>query len=114
VLADLLKKARAKKESAAAASSSSGAPPPQKNGEEKPLFPEGHKCTKAAKGELACVVCSENRVDATLSPCGHTNLCVECATRAYLETKDHPCPTCRRAIKRVKAAFVSGTVEDGE
>lgn len=69
-------------------------------------LPRGHTCIRASEGEHACAVCMDNRVDAVLQPCGHANLCVDCAATLY-RTKA-PCPICNRKISSVVAAFFGG------
>lgn len=82
--------------------SSASRPPPSR-------VPRNHTCAPAADGEAACAICMENRVDAVLQPCGHANLCVDCAAKLY-RTKS-TCPTCRAAIESVVAAFFGGVVD---
>jgi hypothetical protein len=55
-------------------------------------------------GEDPCMVCLERPPDAILLECGHSGLCVECAT--VLWDQASPCPLCRRsfaAIMRIVA-----------
>lgn len=79
--------------------SSARRPPPNR-------LPRGHTCMRASDGEQACAVCMDNRVDAVLQPCGHANMCVDCAATLY-RTKA-PCPVCSRKISSVVAAFFGG------
>lgn len=84
----------------AAAASSSAATP----------LPRDHKCAPAADGEKSCIVCMTNRIDALLQPCGHLNLCVDCAAKIHAEKAE--CPTCRRTFVSVIAAVVGGADSD--
>jgi hypothetical protein len=52
----------------------------------------------------ACIVCMERPLDAVLLECGHSGLCVECATVLWDQARR--CPLCRRgfaAIMRIVA-----------
>ena len=40
-----------------------------------------------------CVICSENKADCIIMPCGHMGFCEECLERWYFRNKT--CPTCR-------------------
>ena len=48
---------------------------------------------------MACVICMERRRNAILIPCGHGDLCFECAKE--VATRKCECPICRSAIKEV-------------
>jgi hypothetical protein len=73
----------------------------------EPALPVDHKCRPAEDGEQACTVCFENRVDAVLLPCTHTNLCVDCAKKIYNDT--HSCPTCRTSFTKVIGVVIGGS-----
>jgi hypothetical protein len=47
-------------------------------------------------GEDTCFVCMENPQDAVLLDCGHSGICVACASRLW--ERDRHCPLCREGI----------------
>ena len=63
-------------------------------------------CMPVSAGEMACIICMANRVDALLQPCGHTNTCMDCV--AKLRAEKSVCPTCSKPISGVVAAVVGG------
>ncbi len=46
-----------------------------------------------------CVVCIERPADAILLECGHSGLCVQCATMLWNQARR--CPLCRRGFAAV-------------
>jgi hypothetical protein len=68
--------------------------------------PAKHTCMPVSAGEMACIICMANRVDALLQPCGHTNTCMDCV--AKLRAEKSACPTCSKPISGVVAAVVGG------
>ena len=59
--------------------------------------------------QTSCIVCQDRRPDVVLGPCGHQNLCAQCA-REWKRKRPvgggaecgGECPTCRRKIKRIQ------------
>lgn len=71
-----------------------------------PPLPRDHRCHVAEEGDLECLICAENRVDALLRPCNHAMMCVDCAANVYRASR--LCPTCRAPIKSVIPVVFSG------
>lgn len=63
-------------------------------------------CTEAGSTEPTCAVCSHNRVNAFLMPCGHVTLCLSCAITVVETEKGGKCPMCRSAITEIHPAVV--------
>jgi len=61
------------------------------------------KCSDDAD---ACCVCTENRRDCVLVPCGHTQLCRACYNAHVVATPPHLCPTCRTVVTGAMRAFI--------
>jgi hypothetical protein len=55
--------------------------------------------TLVANGVDPCIVCMEHPPDAVLLECGHSGLCVECATVLWDQARR--CPLCRRGFAAV-------------
>ena len=53
----------------------------------------------AANGDDQCIVCMDRPADAVLLECGHSGLCVECATVLWDQARR--CPLCRRGFAAV-------------
>ena len=66
--------------------------------EARPKAPKRRRPERAGRGE--CVACVENEPNAAAVPCGHANLCWECAARV-----GERCPTCRTPCSFLKLFF---------
>jgi hypothetical protein len=60
---------------------------------------EGATSETIAIGDTSCIICWERQIDAILLECGHSGLCVECATVLWDQAR--LCPLCRRGFTAV-------------
>ena len=51
-----------------------------------------------------CSICCENERNAVLLPCGHTNLCLQCAYNCYETNKS--CPYCQKSVETIHKIFL--------
>lgn len=76
-------------------------------GDDAELVPSGIKDEAAKEGappETVCIVCTTNVRRVTLVPCGHYQLCGECARRT-LTAQKRECPTCRETVAQAIRVF---------
>eukprot|EP00727_Mastigamoeba_balamuthi_P005302 m51a1_g14770 hypothetical protein (259) ;mRNA; f:382838-383770 len=57
---------------------------------------------KGGEGDRACAMCGERQADTECVPCGHGELCGECATALLMRAKDPRCPLCGAAVESTK------------
>jgi hypothetical protein len=78
-----------------------GNPPPLTRTASRVPLNSSQADTDSAEGEVgsACIVCMERPPDAVLLECGHSGLCVGCATVLWVQARH--CPLCRQSFAAV-------------
>ena len=63
-----------------------------------------------SSGEDVCFICMEQQQDAVLLECGHSGLCVACASSLWAQ--DRRCPLCRKRINSIMRIVMEEEVQE--
>lgn len=69
------------------------------------IFQNRDRVSRVDEGNITCIICCDNEVDAKLQPCCHAIICLACIGRL----QGRLCPVCRTGIKQVDRLDVPGS-----